>query len=176
MLHLHPARDPIAGRRGVIAELIAGGVGLAAIAGLAVYAIRSVRVYADRALAELEARRVADVSTATMAGDLRIADANTDSFRRAAERQAQRAAALEEYARNVRTRPVPLDPDADGVDAHDVLLSALDEVASLAPPVPVRAGGDRGAPAGADRLPIAGGPGAGGGAGDAEGPATVPGG
>ena len=54
----------------------------------------------------------------------------------------ERATALEEYARNVRTRPVPLDPDADGVDAHDVLLSALDEVASLAPPVPVRAGGD----------------------------------
>lgn len=160
----------------MIAELIAGAAGLATIAGLAVYAIRSVRVYADRALAELEARRVADVSTANIAGDLRIADANTDSFRRAAERQAQRAAALEEYARNVRTRPVPLDPDADGVDAHDVLLSALDEVASLAPPVPVRAGGDRGAPAGADRLPVAGGPGAGGGAGDAEGPATVPGG
>lgn len=160
----------------MIAELIAGAVGVATIAGVAVYAIRSVRVYADRALAELEARRVADVSVATSAGDLRIADANTDAFRRAAERERRRSAAIEEYARHARTRPIPLDPDADGVDAHDLLLSALADVASLTPPEPVRAGGDRGAPAGADRLPVAGGPGAGGGAGDAEGPATVPGG
>ena len=157
----------------MIAELIAGGLGLVT-AGLGVYAIRSVRAYADRALAELEARRVADVGTANMAGDLRIADANSEAWKRAAARQAQRATALEEYARNVRTRPVPLDPDADGVDAHDVLLSALDEVAGLAPAEPLRAGGGRGAPAGADRLPSAA-PGAGGGAGDPEGPATVPG-
>lgn len=159
----------------MIAELIAGGLGLAAIAGLAVYGIRSVRVYADRALAELDARRVADVNTATATGDLRIADANSEAWKRAAARQAQRATAIEEYARNVRARPVPLDPDADGVDAHDLLLSALTEVASLAPAEPLRAGGGRGAPAGADRLPVAGGPGADGGAGDAEGPATVPG-
>lgn len=159
----------------MIVEAIAGVAGLATIAGLAVYAIRSVRGYADRALSELDARRVADVSTATMAGDLRIADANTAAWRRTAERQARRATALEEYARNVRTRPVPLDPDADGVDAHDLLLSALDEAAGLAPAEPVRAGGGRGADPGADRLPGAGGPGAGGGAGDAAGPATVPG-
>lgn len=158
----------------MIAELIAGAAGLATIAGLAIYAIRSVRVYADRALAELDARRVADASAANAAGDLRIADANSEAWKRAAARQAQRATAIEEYARNVRTRPVPLDPDADGVDAHDVLLSALDEVAGLAPTEPLRAGGGRGAPAGADRLPGAA-PGAGGGAGDAEGPATVPG-
>lgn len=160
----------------MIAEAIAAVGIVGAITGGAAYAIASVRRYADRALDQAELRRVADVSTANMAGDLRIADANSEAWKRSAARQAQRATALEEYARNVRTRPVPLDPDADGVDAHDVLLSALDEVASLAPPVPVRAGGDRGAPAGADRLPIAGGPGAGGGAGDAEGPATVPGG
>ena len=159
----------------MIAELLAGAAGLATIAGLAVYAIRTSSRYADRALAELEARRVADVSAANAAGDLRIADANSEAWKRAAARQAQRATAIEEYARNVRTRPVPLDPDADGVDAHDVLLSALTEVASLAPAEPLRAGGGRGAQAGADQLPGAGGPGAGGGAGDAEGPATMPG-
>ena len=72
----------------MIVEAIAGVAGLATIAGLAVYAIRSVRGYADRALSELDARRVADVSTATMAGDLRLADANTAAWRRTAERQA----------------------------------------------------------------------------------------
>lgn len=157
----------------MIAELIAGGIGLATIGGLAVYALRSVRTYADRALSELDARRVADVSTATMAGDLRIADANTAAWRRTAERERRARAALEEYARNVRTRPIPLDPDADGIDAHDVLLAALRDVASLAPADEVRAGGGRGADAG-DRLPGAQ-PDPGGGAGDAEGPATVPG-
>ena len=160
----------------MIFEALSALGGVAVVTGGAIYAIRSVRSYADRALAELEARRVADVDAANAAGDLRIADANSESWKRAAARQAQRATALEEYARNVRTRPVPLDPDADGVDAHDLLLSALTEVASLAPAEPLRAGGGRGAPAGADRLPVAGGPGADGGAGDAEGPATVPGG
>lgn len=159
----------------MIAELVAGGLGLATVGALAAYAIRSVRVYADRALAELEARRLADVSTANAAGDLRVADANSEAWKRAAARQAHRSAALEEYARNVRTRPVPLDPDADGVDAHDVLLSALDEVAGLAPAEPLRPGGGRGAPAGADQLRADRGPGAGVSGDDAEGPATVPG-
>lgn len=157
----------------MIVEAIAGVAGLATIAGLAVYAIRSVRGYADRALSELDARRVADISTATMAGDLRLADANTAAWRRTAERERRARSALEEYARNVRTRPIPLDPDADGVDAHDVLLAALNDVAGLAPADAVRAGVGRGADAG-DRLPGAGAdPNRG--AGDAAGPATVPG-
>lgn len=157
----------------MIVEAIAGVAGLATIAGLAVYAIRSVRGYADRALSELDARRVADVSTATMAGDLRLADANTAAWRRTAERERRARTALEEYARNVRTRPIPLDPDADGIDAHDVLLAALNDVAGLAPADAVRASGGRGADAG-DRLPGAGAD-PDGGAGDAAGPATVPG-
>lgn len=158
----------------MIAELIAGGVGLAAVAGLAVYAIRSVRVYADRALVEADARRAADVTAATAAGDLRIADANTAAWRRTAERHERARLALEEYARATRSNPILAAPDGS-VDPHDLLLAGIGAVAGLSPPDPVRAGGDRATAAGPDRLPIAGRPSAGGGAGDPGGPATVPG-
>lgn len=158
----------------MIVEAIAGVAGLATIAGLAVYAIRSVRGYADRALVEAEARRVADVSAATAVCDLRIADANTASWKRTAERHERARLALEEYARATRSNPILASPDGS-VDPHDLLLAGIGAVAGLSPPDPVRAGGDRATAAGPDRLPITGRPAAGRGAGDPGGPATVPG-
>lgn len=157
----------------MIAELLAGAAGLATVAGLAVYAIRSVRVYADRALSEAEARRAADVSAANLAGDLRVADGNTAAWMRTAERERRTRRAVEEYARATRSDPILAAPDGS-VDPHDRLLSALDTVAGLTPPEPLRArGGDAGA--GGDRLPGAGGPAVAAGDLDAAGPATVPG-
>lgn len=154
----------------MIVELLAGGVGLAAIAGV-VYAMRTSSRYADQALAQLEARRVSDVSVANITGDLRVADANTASFRRVAERERIRSAALEEVARRVSSLP----PDALSPDDHgvDLMLAALRDAASLAPPEPLRAIGDRPADDAGDRLPGDRGSGA---SGDATaGPATVPG-
>jgi hypothetical protein len=116
----------------VIEAVIGAGLGVS-ILGLAAWLVHTT-VSAVRG----EAR--ATIHAAELGADLRIADANAETWRRTAQRQARRAAAYQEINDALRRNPVL--PAGAGLAGIDVLSAALDFAADLEPDVPTgRRGG-----------------------------------
>lgn len=107
----------------MIAASIAGATVALAVVALIGWMARAMRDAMD-------GRRLAEVTQAALAADLRVATANVESFRRDAARQRAAATAHKEISRVVRENPVLADATAHGLDR---LSAALDAVTAIVP-------------------------------------------